>query len=479
MDIFGRVLLCLVVASLLPAAASAQSKESVLMIVEVTRHGARAPLEKSFDDSWTKGMAFGELTPVGQRQHFLLGKELASRYPSIFVGKLRAEEFYVRSSGIQRTVVSAISHLAGAWNHFDPAGLPFGNGDNRIEPPGISHDTKDISFNSPLPNGLLVSPIHADTLDEDVLLRPASTLTCPLKFASVVAERNDVVSKLNGDQAFKDQVKEAVKKYGLDWDGKNAYSTCVDLGDFILQDYLNNPNAKITPNDPLFSKLARCYEFSIAAVNLNKDMNKALVTAHFKDILAKIDGKVKKSNSPLKYVYYSAHDSNLASILTALGQLNLQCIKDDLLAKSAEGKCGTFPTVASNLIFELLIHNDEFFVRTRYNFEALDVCGLKNSGEEFRCPVETFSKLLQSKLHPNWEGYCGFKQRAVPNPLVKEDNSAAADFYRAFAIIVLFINAFLLIGFLFLIVNRMQSDSPPQDSAAPGKNNKLDTSLGS
>jgi lysosomal acid phosphatase len=479
MNIFRRLALSLLVGGLLLSGARAQQTEQVALVVEVTRHGSRAPLQKSFDDSWTKGLAFGELTPVGQRQHFLLGKELAATYPSIFIGKLRPDEFYVRTSGIQRTVASAISHLMGVWNHFDQTSLPFSNGDNRVEPPGISHDTKNISFTTPLPNGLLVSPVHAEAPEEDFLLRPFTADTCPGKYQSAVGFKADMASRLDSDQSFKDLVKEAFTKFGVEWDGKNAYRNCVDLGDFVLQDYLNNPSAKITPEDPLFSKLARCYEYDISGVHTDKEMNKALVTPLFRELLAKMDAKVKKPNSPLKFLYFSAHDSNLAAVLASLQQLDPQCIKDDLLAKSAQGKCGTFPTVASNLIFELVSFKDEFFVRGRYNFEPFDLCGLKNPADQFRCPVAAFGSMLQAKLHPHWESFCGFKTRAIPNPVIREDNAAAADFYRAFAIIVLFVNAFLLIGFLFMIVNRMQTDSSPPGKQATDKETKLDTSLGS
>ena len=45
----------------------------IVGVVEICRHGARAPKEWNADDSgkWPWGLA--ELTPTGQRQHYLNG----------------------------------------------------------------------------------------------------------------------------------------------------------------------------------------------------------------------------------------------------------------------------------------------------------------------------------------------------------------------------------------------------------------------
>lgn len=41
------------------------------MVIEIFRHGAREPLSKYFKPNFIPSL--GELTPVGMRQHFILG----------------------------------------------------------------------------------------------------------------------------------------------------------------------------------------------------------------------------------------------------------------------------------------------------------------------------------------------------------------------------------------------------------------------
>ena len=51
------------------------------MVLEICRHGARAPVSQEFNVTktyWPEGT--GMLTRVGERQHYLLGKELRKRY---------------------------------------------------------------------------------------------------------------------------------------------------------------------------------------------------------------------------------------------------------------------------------------------------------------------------------------------------------------------------------------------------------------
>lgn len=438
-------------------------QEKVNMIVEITRHGARAPIFKPFDDSWMGNLQMGDLTAVGHRQHFLLGKEVASRYPSIFTGKLKAEEFYVRSSGIQRTVNSATSHVMGLWNHFDQTNLPFSNGDNRIEPPAITHDTKDIDFQTPLPYGYLVTPIHSETPEEDHLLRPLTKDSCPLKFNDAIKFRSDMNDKLKDNKALIDVVTEAMRRFGTAWDGKDPYKTCVSLGDFMNQDHFNNPSPKIPKSEVLFQKIYRCYEYDLSGLHQNLEYTKNIFAPLLLEVVEKLKDKSEKgSNSPVKYHYYSAHDSNLVAILALFGTYDPKCIREELEAVSIAKNCGTFPEVASNMIFELVSEKDVDFVRTKFNFETIDICGLKNQDKDFRCPISQFAETIRSKVNPDWQTYCGYKPKSVEK--VNEEPSQGhklAARYRIISIIVLVINAFLLVGVIFCIGNIFQSSKKP------------------
>ena len=60
--------------------------EKVLMIVQVARHGARAPMFNQLDFDWeeVRQLELNELLPVGSKQHYLSGLELSRKYPYLF-----------------------------------------------------------------------------------------------------------------------------------------------------------------------------------------------------------------------------------------------------------------------------------------------------------------------------------------------------------------------------------------------------------
>jgi len=54
------------------------SADELKMVLEVFRHGARTAVANYWD--YNKYWDHGELTPVGMRQHYLLGKILRKKY---------------------------------------------------------------------------------------------------------------------------------------------------------------------------------------------------------------------------------------------------------------------------------------------------------------------------------------------------------------------------------------------------------------
>lgn len=90
------------------------------MVIEVFRHGARAPykLENplNFGSNWEIGAE--QLTGLGERQQFLLGQKRRKEYiedenflPSIY----EPGTIYAESTCTNRTIMSAYSHLYGMY----------------------------------------------------------------------------------------------------------------------------------------------------------------------------------------------------------------------------------------------------------------------------------------------------------------------------------------------------------------------------
>ena len=114
---------------------------SLVQVISVYRHGAREPIYDYYNSNTFSDK--GQLTSVGMRQHYNLGKELRS----IYIDKLKflspnysAKELFVRSTFVNRTVVSAISQLSGFYPMGTGPKLPKKLNRNLTLPPfeGIS-----------------------------------------------------------------------------------------------------------------------------------------------------------------------------------------------------------------------------------------------------------------------------------------------------------------------------------------------------
>ena len=84
--------------------------QELLGVVEVCRHGARAPTSYKPYDAGKWPWGYGELTPTGQRMHYLNGAEFRRRYVEefkLFGPAYNETEVYVRSTDCNRTIMSA------------------------------------------------------------------------------------------------------------------------------------------------------------------------------------------------------------------------------------------------------------------------------------------------------------------------------------------------------------------------------------
>ena len=95
------------------------SLEGLKLVHLLYRHGDRTPCGGYPTDpykdpsNWPVGL--GQLTSVGKRMHFELGQWLRERYDGFLSSNYSEEEIYVRSTDVDRTLMSAQSNLAGLY----------------------------------------------------------------------------------------------------------------------------------------------------------------------------------------------------------------------------------------------------------------------------------------------------------------------------------------------------------------------------
>jgi hypothetical protein len=132
------------------------------MLVELARHGSRAPVTLLGPKSeWVKKVGLGELTRVGMRQRYNLGLNTKARYANFLGTKLAYNEYHILSTNFNRTIMSAVSHIMGLQEKISDVPLSFAKDDERTLPPQkplLFDPTTDPE--TPLPAGLVPFPTH-------------------------------------------------------------------------------------------------------------------------------------------------------------------------------------------------------------------------------------------------------------------------------------------------------------------------------
>ncbi|XP_044763019.1 prostatic acid phosphatase-like [Coccinella septempunctata] len=93
--------------------------DTLISAVVIFRHGARTPVDPYPNDPyrsasfWPAG--FGQLTNEGKEQQFQLGQWFRKRYADFMPAEYSEKDIYVRSTDVDRTLMSAEANLAGFY----------------------------------------------------------------------------------------------------------------------------------------------------------------------------------------------------------------------------------------------------------------------------------------------------------------------------------------------------------------------------
>lgn len=386
----------LFLAALLPTAVLSQSPSSdvstkTLKLVQVVfRHGDRTPVNTyptdPYKDPSNWPIGWGQLTNNGKERHYHLGHYLRQRYDAFLSETYSDKEVYVRSTDVDRTLMSAASNLAGL---FPP------KGDQRWDQ---SLEWQPI-------------PIHTVPQAEDLLLSLSSE--CPL------------YDRLTGEFEASPTVQSLVATnkelftYLTLHTGQNV-STIVDIeylyDVLFIEDRFNMTlpawTAEVYPD-----KLRTLSDFSFAMKAYTKEMQRLRGGPLVKEMTNQMSSRVgwtspssSSTSSPSslsssaasrKLFMYSAHDVTLAAFLSALGVFN-----------------GIQPPYAAMVLLEL--HEprpDHFVVQVWYknvSFDGMEPFLLTVPGCDSTCPLERFLELTRPVVSDDVRAECSLSQPLYP-----------------------------------------------------------------
>ncbi|MCP4180962.1 MAG: histidine-type phosphatase [bacterium] len=312
------------------------ASEKLIFASVLFRHGDRTPTKalknKNNIHQWKIGL--GELTPKGMRQEYDLGSYLRERYIKKF--KLIPENYnsnliYIRSTDINRTLMSAESLLYGFY--------PPGSG------PLLSDKKSALQYRyQPV-------PVHSVLEMNDKLLSAQSIYKPKI---------HKLQKKLVYDTNAWKKMQVLYQCYFEKWSKISGFKIdkLKDVNFFAANIFIRNIHGikqpeGITAVDE--KNLIELYPW-IHAEQYKPQVIGMLISKDFICQIIKDLKRATKKEKEFKLVFYSAHDTNILGLMSALGV-----------------SLGENPPYASFIAIELFKFKNEYFIKLKYNKKDVEL----------------------------------------------------------------------------------------------------------
>jgi len=289
--VISRALILLFTSQLLTFSTSLPQSLPTLRLVQVLyRHGDRSPLHvfpsDIYKDYWTEGL--GQLTKLGMEQQYNLGQFFRQQYDGFLSENYNLSEVYIRSSDVDRTLMSAACNLAGLY------------------PPEAAQLWNPRLLWQPI-------PVHTIAKDDDYLLgsHACSKLDKLVKktYNSSEVERiNDRYRDL-----FEVMTEKAQKNITTIIDAFKVYDT------FVIQKIHN----LTVPSwgEQVISRLEKIRFMKVVWKLYTREMIRLKTGELLKEMFANMKSKMAGTENRKMFIF-SGHDTNVAGMLRALNVFN-------------------------------------------------------------------------------------------------------------------------------------------------------------
>ncbi|KAL4428942.1 hypothetical protein ABPG74_011138 [Tetrahymena malaccensis] len=433
-----------------------QVQAELQFVFEIYRHGARGPLGDWYDANEQK-YTYGQLTATGQRQHYNLGVQLRNEYSGFLPDSYNHTQIYVRSSDVNRTLMSAASQLQGMF----PAGtgdvLPL-NLTEQYTLPAFANAQNYLKSNYSLPNNIQVVPIHTQSRVGDKVLQPESNCkNLKQKTEEFYKEKQSTIDFINKqfEQTYQSYSK-AVNREVKNFNNQHSLESVFEC-DRANGRYVPDFTQELKDNSTYLTSLS--WNFLFNQPELLRGLNQPFFSSFFDYT----DPIVKKNNTEgLKWVMFSAHDTNVQLISAALNFTSIDCLlalrfEEYRKKDQAFYNCEYYPHFTSNIIFELhlsdkpteengvQIQQNEYYLKIRRDGKFMKLCE-KNSTI---CSYNEFNQRIQQFML-NYDTVCQNTEQQ------NQDTTQKAEDYSTYYIVGLILQSVIIAGCAFYIFQLLQ-----------------------
>jgi lysosomal acid phosphatase len=340
----------------------------------VYRHGERTPIDifptDPHKDDWPVGL--GQLTSRGKATHFQLGQWLRSRYDGFLSSNYTEEEIYVRSTDVDRTLMSAQANLAGL---FPPHGYWKWNKNLDWQPIPI-HTVPQVEdyLLSSHANCPRFSQLHEEVLHGDFM-------------TSIYKENEELFQSITTNTGSHFNITDIVH---LDY----IYDT------LLIESIFNKTLPEWTKNIFPGGKFEELRDLSFTVDTFNHELKRLKGGPFVKEVVEHFDQFESNTLDPpnRKMFMYSGHDTTVAPILHTLGVFDIKA-----------------PPFASTVIIELFDRSGLFVQVSYKNTTDLPPTILTLPGCEALCPLSMFKELTESVRPVDVKVECGVTNGVDPS----------------------------------------------------------------
>ncbi len=274
----------------------AQENGKCVFAMDLIRHGDRTPLKSlpAAPHQWPEGL--GQLTAKGMQQEYELGVKFRKKYIDdlqLLPEMYQKDTLYVRSTDLDRTLMSAQSLLLGLYPHGT----------------GPKHH---VAENHALPNGFQPIPIHTvEATDEDVVLVDThGELFCTLLEKHVFTSPQ-WKAKHN---ALKNKFPHWSKATGMEIaDLQNVQSLANVLHIYQINNIPYPAGLSTEDVNQIINSGSWVFTYTFQSKEIGKGIGNPLLETMLEYI-----HNASTNESPLKYVLLSGHDSSILALMSAL-----------------------------------------------------------------------------------------------------------------------------------------------------------------